>query len=53
MAIVDPNIPNGPKMPSLGWNNGGTAAATPPMKRCSSPTKMGARGHDLTTGRIT
>ena len=28
MAIVDPNIPNGPKMPSLGWNNGGTAAAT-------------------------
>jgi hypothetical protein len=28
MAIVDPNIPNGPKALSVGWNNGGAATAT-------------------------
>ena len=27
MAIEDPNTANGPKTPSLGWNNGGMAAA--------------------------
>src|SRR6478735_42167 len=28
MAIVDPNTPNGPKTPSVGWKSGATALAT-------------------------